>query len=468
MRISASIYSSNAAEIDAFSRKHRDALVVIAAGNDGFVAAYETVGAPATAKNALAVGFSDRCANASWQAYQFVDANEAAGCGTASAAGCCTRGACSVASCCQYSITRCCPESYSSASASGENVAGGSSRGFTKDARIKPDLVAPGTHIVSARARAKTSTSAPDSTPHCTRPSAYQTDGALVTKSGSSMAAAAVASAALVVRQYFADGWYPSGWRSAGAGFEASGALVKALLLAAAIPPRGTYEFDSRNIQLGNTPNEAAGFGTPLLSHVLRVKPPGSLPPPATPSPARPFTLWVKDEASIITSGTVHQYLISNVFQAVTVANMRDVSIVLVWTDEPGVAGVQGSSSVLVNDLDLNITLASNNLTLPSRGQFRTNDANGGTHPVPRRDNTNNVEKVVVTGKWAALNGVTTSDAISVQVSGMCMSMCRRLLFACLCVFVCMHICSSLRLFLLRVHGGERRGADIRAGDNGS
>ena len=42
------------------------------------------------------------------------------------------------------------------------------------------------------------------------------------------MAAPLVAAAALIVRQYFEEGFYPSGARVQGDGFSPSGALVKA------------------------------------------------------------------------------------------------------------------------------------------------------------------------------------------------------------------------------------------------
>jgi hypothetical protein len=44
---------THSAEIDEFVHEKRDALVVIAAGNEGLRAPFRTVGAPATAKNAL-------------------------------------------------------------------------------------------------------------------------------------------------------------------------------------------------------------------------------------------------------------------------------------------------------------------------------------------------------------------------------------------------------------------------------
>jgi hypothetical protein len=55
--------------------------------------------------------------------------------------------------------------------------------------------------------------------------------------------------------------WYPGCSRDAANGFQPSAALVKASLIASAVAPRGSYEFDGRSIRLMNTPNEAAGFG---------------------------------------------------------------------------------------------------------------------------------------------------------------------------------------------------------------
>jgi len=417
---SCNVYSSNAAEIDEFVHENRDALVIIAAGNEGLRAPFQTVGAPATAKNALAVGYLERSAAASYEAFQFVDPNELAGCdggGGGRVASCCTQaGGCTITSCCAAGVQSCCATEYSSPTASADNVAGGSSRGWTKDLRIKPDLVAPGTHIVSARARGP---GVGGAGAHCGRPGSPHP--ALITKSGSSMAAAQMAAAALVVRQYFADGWYPSGKPEATNGFQPSAALLRGALIASAVAPRGAYAFQDRNVALGNTPNEAAGYGAAQLSRLLRVASPPDAPASAL-SPAPPFSLWVKDEEDkhALHTGDVHQYVISNVFQPLEEqgagsGSMRDVTIVLVWSD---VAGVPSASSALVNDLDLNVTIVEDGMITRSRGQFRTNDANGGTHPQPRRDSSNNVEKVVVTGAWADGHQMTPSHALSIQVSG--------------------------------------------------
>ena len=48
---------------------------------------------------------------------------------------------------------------------------------------------------------------------------------------GTSMATPVVAGAAILVRQYFVDGYYPSGARRASDGFAPTAALIKATLI---------------------------------------------------------------------------------------------------------------------------------------------------------------------------------------------------------------------------------------------
>ena len=69
-------------------------------------------------------------------------------------------------------------------------VAQFSSRGPTPDGRLKPDLVAPGSSLVSAADGEACGT---------------------VTMSGTSMATPIVTAAAALVRQYFREGFFPSG-----------------------------------------------------------------------------------------------------------------------------------------------------------------------------------------------------------------------------------------------------------------
>ena len=85
--------------------------------------------------------------------------------------------------------------------------------GPTADGRRKPEITAPGCGVTSAASSAGCDFAA---------------------SSGTSMACPAVAASAALVRQYFAEGWYPSGAPTPADARGPSGALVKAVLLDAA------------------------------------------------------------------------------------------------------------------------------------------------------------------------------------------------------------------------------------------
>jgi len=87
-----------------------------------------------------------------------------------------------------------------------------SSMGPSQDGRIKPDICAPGQVIDSAD-------------------NGGSRQCGSVGLSGTSMACPGVAGAALLIRQYFMDGFYPSGTKVPSDGFTPSGALVKAVIL---------------------------------------------------------------------------------------------------------------------------------------------------------------------------------------------------------------------------------------------
>ncbi|MEP6881859.1 MAG: S8 family serine peptidase, partial [Dokdonella sp.] len=96
-------------------------------------------------------------------------------------------------------------------------VASYSSRGPTTDNRIKPDIMAPGSSVISASGDSSTTATieAPVSKP----------------LSGTSMAAPTIAGNAGLVRQFFTDGFYPRGAKTAGDSYNPSGMALKATLL---------------------------------------------------------------------------------------------------------------------------------------------------------------------------------------------------------------------------------------------
>jgi hypothetical protein len=132
----------------------------------------------------------------------------------------------------------------------GLNVTEWSGVGPGRAGILKPDVVAPGTAVVSA------AVGAGDPDRGCDN-----VTSALHEVSGTSMAAASVGGAAVLVQQFFADGFYPSGHPDPIGGFDASANLVRAMIVASADPV---------NRSGVRTPSMASGHGAVNLANVLR------------------------------------------------------------------------------------------------------------------------------------------------------------------------------------------------------
>lgn len=182
--------------------------------------------------------------------------------------------------------------------------------GPTDDGRIKPDLVVPGFNIVSADNDGNAGSE------NCTRRSL----------SGTSMATPGAAGFAALARQYYTDGWYPSGTARAGDGRVPSSALLRATLL------NSTQGLEG----IGSTiPANCQGWGRLTLDETLYFDGDGR-------------QLWVIDApAGGVTVGS------SASFEFTVPATSEDFRATLVWTDYPSspMAGMH-----LVNDLDLKVT----------------------------------------------------------------------------------------------------------------
>jgi serine protease AprX len=277
----ASAYPEYSRALDEFVHDHPDMLVVVAAGNSGSAAFPLTspigwvdvlsMGAPGTAKNALTVGAcrSDRAPVGAPP--QTFGARDAAAFPQP-------------------------PVRDSALSGDAQSMAAFSSRGPCDDQRrIKPDLVAPGTYILSARASTATG---PFWEPGPTADYVY--DG------GTSMAAPVVAGAAALVREYLVD---DRGHKTP------SAALLKAILINGAVPLTGA---DAVAGPPGD-PNFHQGFGA--LS--LRT----SLPNDAQPDLALEF--HDDPTAELIITGNGYRFDIA-------VADTLPLRICLAWTDPPG------------------------------------------------------------------------------------------------------------------------------------
>jgi subtilisin-like proprotein convertase family protein len=222
--------------------------------------------------------------------------------------------------------------------------------GPTIDGRRKPEIYAPGCSIVSARNSAACST---------------------VSSSGTSMACPAVTAAGALVRQYFEEGWYPSGTKIAGDAFVPSGALVKATLLNSTVDMTGVSGY----------PSNREGWGRVLLENALFFG-----------GDARHLAVLadVRNAGGLITDAeTTHPLAVMD--------SQEPLKITLAYT-EPAAALLAGAATV--NDLDLEVRSPSG-IVYPGNS---FNTITGQSIPQGEADPVNNVEMVVLgapeVGTW--------------------------------------------------------------------
>jgi Subtilase family len=245
---------------------------------------------------------------------------------------------------------------------SAEGMASFSSCGPTDDNRIKPDLTIPGESVVSAGNDFNVTTN------NC---------GEAVL-SGTSMASPAAAGFGALARQYYADGFYPSGVATPADAFAPSAALVKATLLNSAQNMTGVAQ---------PIPSNCQGWGRILLDNGLYF-----------PGDAR--RLWVSDDSvgfPMGSSGETRSYDFS--------VNSASVpfKVSLVWTDFPS---TPAADPHLNDDLDLEV--------VGPGGTFLGNVFSGGQSTAGGSpDQRNTVEQVL---RLAPAPGPYTVSVRSVSV----------------------------------------------------
>lgn len=230
-----------------------------------------------------------------------------------------------------------------------DEIARFSSRGPTADGRIKPDLIAPGDGVRSAQAGTK--------------------DG-YVSMQGTSMATPQVAGAALLVREYFQRGFYPTGTPVPTDAFTPSAALVKALLINGAVEMTGAQSDIDREERY---PNNTQGWGRVSLRRSLCFS-----------GGTRRIVIW--DNPASLSTGEFWTGTLT------IPARVAELKFTLAWTDHPGSAG---GLVALQNDLHLKVTtpagveFAGNNFarhrpgySLPG-GEFDDRNTVEGVHLIP-------------------------------------------------------------------------------------
>lgn len=187
-----------------------------------------------------------------------------------------------------------------------------SSRGPASDSRTKPTLCLPGGDGSLAITSADNNNGNPPSNTCVSVGSPFY---------GTSMATPAVSGTAVLVRQYFEEGFYPGGAANAADALAPPAALVKAVLVNTATD-MGTADI----------PNNNEGWGRVLLDDALYFD-----------GDARELRVET-DAAGLSTGGTATF--------AYDVEAGTALEIALVWTDAPATSG---AGVALVNDLDLEV-----------------------------------------------------------------------------------------------------------------
>jgi serine protease AprX len=316
------VYDQQAHELDQFVCEHRDLLICFSAGNEGVDRNSNgeidpgSVTPPGTAKNCLTVGACENDRPTKTTTY---------GQGWSS----------------DFPAD---PIKSDRVADNPEGIVAFSGRGPTHDGRIKPDVVAPGTYILSTRSRATQSTGwGPSADP------LYMFEG------GTSMATPLVAGCVANVRAFL---------RTVHGIRKPSAALLKALIINGARDLSGQYVPS----EAAAIPNNSEGFGRVDLRAVVG------------PYGARGTVVFL-DEGKAIDTG---QRLLQS---AKIPAGAKVLKVTLVWTDPPG-EGLQ-------SDLDLIVTAGA---------QERHGNMPAGSAEF---DRTNNVEQVVWTNVPAGPATVT-------------------------------------------------------------
>lgn len=241
-------YNTDSVQVDQFINNNRNMIVLFAASNDG--PSTNSIGSPGTAKNCITVGASEN-----------------------------------------YRPDK---DTYSD---DPNQIASFSSRGWCTDGRFKPDVVAPGTWILSTK-----SSVAPVSNYWADYNTYYAYMG------GTSMATPITAGTVAVARQYIMANWAHT----------PTAALMKAVLINGATDLGFGY------------PSRDQGWGRVSLTNSLVSR----------------EVKWV-DETDNLSTGQ------SMVYNYTVESGNTPLKITLCWTDYPGSTS---ASKALVNDIDLKVT----------------------------------------------------------------------------------------------------------------
>lgn len=225
------------------------------------------------------------------------------------------------------------------------------STGPTADGRRRPEIMATGCNVMSSASAGVV----------CD----FQAD------TGTSMACPLVAGSAILVRQYFMSGFYPSGSANGADAFTPSGALLKAVLINSAVDMTG----------IAGYPSNQEGWGRMLLDNALYF----------AGDSRKLVRLADTRNANGMTTGQ------TQTFTGVINSSSEPLRITLGWTEKQAALN---ANPTYINNLDLEVTI---NSTL-----YRGNDFSLGQSTTGGPSDTkNNIEQVMLLSPPAGPFSVT-------------------------------------------------------------
>jgi len=296
-------YSFTEERIDRSVRNNEDFLVVFSSGNDGTTG----INGPAQCKNCVVVGATENWNTDFMDVFGGLDP---------------------------------------------ENMTRLSSVGPASDGRMRPDVVAPGYFVYSNRFPNQYISDEND--PMCVGDPAevcvtgfggcYVIDTAATCGVelllGTSMSTPIVSGLGALTRQYFVDGFYPTGVATPADSYNPSAALMKAILINSArnltgrkMERRGT---PADHGALPDAPSIIQGWGRPVLDDALFFA-----------GDSRRLRLIDIPNSQGLTTGTFHRSTHR------VISSGQPLKMTLVWTDPPG---VPAAGAALINNLDLVVT----------------------------------------------------------------------------------------------------------------
>ena len=310
-------YISRSQDVDRFLYHHPDMIILYSAGNSGIDwypedgrIDHDSIGSPGTAKNCITVGASENNRSSggyqfswgAWTAWKYINGSWV-----------------------RYPKYPVDPMYSDLISDNPRGMAAFSSVGPTDDGRIKPDVVAPGTNILSCRSSVSGAG---------TGWGVY--DSNYVFMGGTSMSTPITAGAVVLMREYFN--------RTIGMN-SPSGALLKASLINGAMDlTPGQYGYDNSTVQeIQGRPDMHQGWGRINISNSL--------------NPLGGNLTFLDDKEGLWTGKNI-----TSRFQVK--GSESDLRVTLAYSDYPGALY---ASKELVNDLDLI-------LTAPNGTRYNGND----------------------------------------------------------------------------------------------